>query len=108
MSQNSSVGRKRAVCDTANVMDDFSIEWTIQKFAAWAESKDRGYCFNSPQFRFYSSSLKRQLNFGIAVYPKGLTSGSSSSASSDSGATPENREDNVGIFLVNNSEVTIY
>jgi hypothetical protein len=39
MSQNLVIGRKRASCETVNIEEDFTIEWTIQKFAAWAESK---------------------------------------------------------------------
>ena len=104
MSQNQLVGRKRAVCDTVNVVEDFTIEWNIQKFAAWAESKEPGYCFNSPNFRFYAPSLRKQLSFGIAVYPKGMVGGGGGTRSSVENDS-EIREDNLGIFLVNNSEV---
>ena len=103
---SSEVGRKRAICETVTVDEDFSIEWVIQKFSSWAESKEQGYCFNSPNFRFYAPSLRRQLNFGLAVYPKGMeTSSSNSGGGSDSSSG--NREDSVGIFLVNNSEVVL-
>jgi hypothetical protein len=82
MPPNSDVGRKRASAELMAEVEQFTIDWSIRNFIAWAESKEIGYCQNSPSFKFYSPNLRKTLSFTIGLYPKGLPSSGDSESSS--------------------------
>jgi hypothetical protein len=92
MATSVDTGRKRAFCTTKTLKEEASMEWTIEHFAAWAESKAVGSRHLSSKFPFQFDSIKKTYNFSIAIYPRG---------------TKENSdfEDQIGLFLVSHEKV---
>jgi hypothetical protein len=92
MATSVDTGRKRAFCTTKTLKEEASMEWTINDFAAWAESKDIGSRHLSSTFSFQFDSIKKTYNFSIAIYPR---------------ATKENSdfEDQIGLYLYSHDKV---
>jgi hypothetical protein len=88
-------GRKRAFCTLKTHKEEATMEWIIDDFVAWAESKDVGSCHNSSTFRFHFTSIKKIYNFSINIYPRG-------------NAKDDELEDQIGIFLTNNNKEEIH
>jgi hypothetical protein len=89
MATSVNAGRKRAFCTTKTLKEEASMEWTIKDFADWAESKDIGSRHCSSKFLFQFDSIKKNYNFSIVIYPKGII---------------EN-QDQIGLYLISYDKV---
>jgi len=92
MATSVNAGRKRAFCTTKTLKEEASMEWTINDFAAWAESKDIGSGHLSSTFSFKFDSINKTYEFSIVIFPKGKKKNTDG-------------EDQIGLFLVSHDKV---
>ena len=86
MTTSSEISRKRGYCTQKTLKEEATMEWTINDFEAWAESKPLGSSYNSSTFRFQFNSIKKNYNFNISIYPRGNEDNA-------------DLEDQIGVFL---------